>query len=380
MSVLRLLFREIQHRKSNFLLALLSVLVAVSVVVAVITMSEASRRETIRLMRDLGFNVLIVPKAANMNDFWSDGFAQADMPEEYVYRLAESKRVVVQHLVARLQKKIEWKGRKVLLTGVLPEVQPRYGPRKSPMRFTVPKGKVFVGYELWRGNDEVKEGNPITILGREFIVGKRLPEKGSRDDIRIWGHLREIQEVLGMPGRINEIEALGCLCEGKRLPTIREDIASILPDTQVTEFESIAIARAETRRMRDKYAAFLIPVVVVVCALWIGLLALANVRERRAEIGILRAMGVGSGSIAALFLVKAVLVGLAGALLGFVAGTWLALKFGPDIFPVTAKKIAPMFDLMLWAVATAPVVCAIASYLPTTIAITQDPAVVLREE
>jgi len=41
---------------------------------------------------------------------------------------------------------------------------------------------------------------------------------------------------------------------------------------------------------------------VLAAAVWVGLLMLANVRERRIEIGILRALGKTSGMIAALFL------------------------------------------------------------------------------
>jgi putative ABC transport system permease protein len=379
MSIFRLLLREIQHRKLNFLLGLLSVVAAVSLVVAVLTASEASQRETVRLMRDMGFNILVVPRSVDMADFWSDGFAKADMPEDYVDKLAKSKRVRVQHLVARLQKKVEWRRRPVLLTGVLPEVQMRYRATKSPMGLTIPKGTVYVGYALWRP-EGIREAEPITIGGHGFMVGKCLPESGSQDDIRIWGDLHEVQQVLGMPGRVNEIEALSCLCAGADLPTIRSDMAAELPDTQVTEFRSRAIARAETRHMVDRYAAFMMPVVLLVCALWVALLALGNVRERRGEIGILRAMGVGSGSVAALFIGKAVALGIAGAGLGFAAGTWLSVEFGPRIFPVTATQIVPVFGLLGWSLVLAPLVCVVASYVPAMLAVTQDPAEALREE
>ena len=207
-----------------------------------------------------------------------------------------------------------------------------------------------------------------------------MREKGSKDDIRVYGHLHDVQEVLDKPGKINAIEALGCKCEGSRLAIIRKMTAQALPETKVTEFRSIAVARAETRKMVEKYAAFIIPMVFLVCAVWVGLLALSNVRDRRQEIGILRALGFGSGRIAGLFLGKAVLLGLIGAGVGFAVGMGLALEFGPQIFELTAKKIVPLFSLLGWAAVISPVLCALASYLPTIIAITQDPAVILREE
>ena len=381
MSMLRLLLREMAHRKLNFLLGLVSVLAAVALVVAVLTMSDASERETVRLMRDMGFNLLIVPKNTDMADFWSEDFAKEEMPEEYVHKLANSGIMTIRHLVATLQKKITWRDRKVLMTGVLPETPVRGREKKSPMGYTIPSGKVLVGFELARSL-KIKDGDTINIFGKDFAVERCLQETGSKKDICIYGDLHDVQEVLGKPGKINVIEALHCLCEGVELAGVRESVARVLPETYVAERGSIAVARAETRKMVEKYAAFIIPAIFLVCAVWVGLLSLSNVRERRQEIGILRALGFGSGRIAGLFLGKAVLLGLIGAVAGFAVGTKLALQFGPDIFPLmaTEDKINPVYRLLAWSAVGAPAICMIASYLPAIIAITQDPAVTLREE
>ncbi len=380
MSVIRLLLREIQHRKVNFISALVAVIAAVTMPVALVTMTNASQRETVRLMRNLGLNLLIVPEATDMADFWSEDFAEEEMPEEYVHRLANSRLVTVRHLVARLQRRIKWRDRTILLTGILPEVPMAHRKLKSPMGLTVPRGTALVGFALVRRID-IKVGDTLNFGDTRLQVTRCLDAKGSKDDIRIYGHLHDVQEILSAPGRINEIEALGCLCDGVRsIARVRSDVASVLPGTQVTEFTSIAVARAETRKMVEKQAAFVIPIVVLACAVWIGLLALSNVRERRAEIGVLRAMGVGTASIAAAFIGKAILLGLVGAVLGFAIGTSLALHLGPQIFPLTAKKVVAEFGLLGWSLLLAPLLCVIASYLPTVMAVTQDPAEVLREE
>ncbi|MCD6351059.1 MAG: ABC transporter permease [Armatimonadetes bacterium] len=380
MSVLATLWREIQYRKINFLSAVLAVVVAVAVYVAVATMCDASRRETIRLMRDLGFNLLIVPKSQDMAEFWAQDYATEEMPEDYVFKLATSGVMTVRHLVARLQQKIQWQGRTVLLTGILPEVSMLGRQRKTPMGLTLARGEAFVGYEIARALG-IKKGQTIEIGGKKFKVTRVLKQKGSKDDIRLWAHLHDVQEILGKPGRINEIEALGCLCFGAQdVDRIRADVAKALPDTQVTEFESIARARARTRRMVEKYASFLLPVVLFASGLWVFLLALGNVRERRGEIGILRALGVSSFTIAVLFLLKAAMMGVLGALLGFAAGTELALYFGPRIFTITAKQVDMLPNVLLWCLIAAPVLTMLASYGPAMLAVLQDPAAVLREE
>jgi ABC-type lipoprotein release transport system permease subunit len=352
--------------------------------VSVLTMCDAADRETTRLMRNLGFNLFIVPADTDMVDFWSRNYAEGTMPESYVQTLSESRRLLIQHLVARLQRKIEWRGRKILLTGVLPEVPMRYGgAKKQPMGAQIREGQARLGYEL-AASTGLKGGDRLELTSggrvRTYLIEKVLPEEGGLDDIRVWLHLHDAQDLLSEPGRVSDIQALSCYCVGYGLPNLRQDLARELPGTRITELRTQALARSETRAMVARYAAFLVPAVVVVCAVWVGLLALANVRERRAEIGILRAMGVSSVAVGALFMGKALLVGLVGALIGYPVGTWLALHCGPNVFPITAARIEPEWRLLWTALASAPLLCAIASYIPAVLAVTQDPAEVLREE
>jgi len=383
MSVFRLLLREIQYRKLNFALGLVSVVAAVALPVSVLTMCDASNREVTRLMRNLGFNLIIVPANTNMSDFWDRQYADKTMPEEYVTRLSQSRTLMVQHLVGRLQQRIEWHGRKVLLTGALPEVPIRYGPLKSRMDMPIPEGQACLGFEL-ANSTGLKAGDPLelTVNGRtrKYTIGKTLKEQGSLDDIRILLHLHDAQDLLDMPGRITDIQALSCYCKGADVSTLRASLAKEFPDTRVSELRTQYLVRAETRATIERYAAFLLPAVLAICAIWVGLLALSNVRDRRHEIGILRAMGVSSVKVAALFLGKAIVLGLVGAAVGFPLGTWIALKWGPYVFPVTARAFAAETQYLWWALIGAPLLCALASYLPAMVAVTQDPAIVLREE
>lgn len=380
MLLLRMMLAEIVHRKGNFLSALIAVAAAVAISVGVITVCDASRRETVRLMRDMGFNLLIMPAGTDMTDFWSRSFAEGEMPEEYVHRLAGSNVMTVQHLVARLQKRITWQGRDVLLTGVLPEVQMAGGPVKAPMGLQIESGTAYLGRHIAH-SAAVVEGGTVEVLGRTLRVARVLPEQGSVDDIRIYAHLHEVQAMLGKPGRINEIEALQCLCDDKyTLDAIRADVRTALPGVEVTELRSIAVARAETRKMVERFAGVLIPAVVLVATIWVGLAAMRNVNDRRAEIGILRALGVASQPIAALFLAKMTLIGLLGAGIGWLVGTMVAIHYGTEIFPVTAKSIAPLYGLLGWALGGAALLSLIASWLPAMSAVMQDPADVLSEE
>jgi len=386
MTILGLIFKEIRHRKINFMLGSLAAVTAVALFVAFITTGRAYRRETRRIMRDMGQNLRIIPKETSIDEFWAVGFSEHTMPEEYVNRFASLEGFSYTHLTATLQKKVLWRGMNVILTGILPEVLPLDKRNQKPMTFSVEPDTVYLGFEpaLSLG---IKQGDKIDIFGKAFTVVKCLSLTGSKDDIRIYGHLHDIQSILNLEGEINEIKALECLClieaeNDKRsmLAIAQEQLAKILPEAKVILLQGIAEIRQKQRAAMEGYLAFLMTVIVVVCGAWIGALAMTNVRDRQQEIGIMRALGYGSGKITLLFLGKSVIIGLLGAVLGYLIGTTLALNFGPDIFKVTAKAIRPEYILLAYSFVAAPAFACVSSFIPAAYAVSRDPAVTLREE
>ncbi|MHC4105858.1 MAG: ABC transporter permease [Planctomycetota bacterium] len=382
MTIHGLIFKEIRHRKTNFALGLLAVMMAVALFISFFTAAKASNRETARLMLSLGFNLHIIPKDTNMNEFLLTGIPDKTMPGQYIDKLASQKKISYNHLMATLQKKITWRGIDVILTGLAPEVSPP-GSKTPPMKDPIERGNLYVGYRVAKALG-LNESEVVEIKGKTFKVAKCLAESGGTDDIRIQCHLLDAQDILGLPEQISEIRAVDCLCFA---PTddpasiLRKEIGPLLPEAQVFHTRAIASARAKTRQMVKNLFAVIIPFVVIACSVWIGVLAVMNVRDRQQEIGIMRALGYGSGKITMLFLGKALTIGLVGALVGFLLGTGLALKFGPPIFEITAKTtIRPDMSLLLYSLVFAPVFAAVSSFIPAMIAVTYDPAVTLREE
>jgi putative ABC transport system permease protein len=403
MSSFKLLLAEIRYRKFNFALGLMAVIAAATLFVAGPILIDRYARasdarlaqmedQTRKLMLAMGFNLLIVHRDTDMADFWAEDFASHDMPQDYVERLAESPKLEhVRHLVATLQRKIKWRERTVLLVGYQRETPQKYFTDKKPMGPEIKPGEAFLGYELWRGFN-LKVGDTIEINGHNFRVARAQKERGGKQDIEISLNLADAQKVLEADGRVSQILALGCQCEGERLPTIRSELAQVLPDTKITEHESIAQARAEEREQvaearqsvqstLERLAAVVTPLVVLVCAVWVGLLAWLNVRERRTEIGLLRALGKSSSYIAALFLGRAIALGLLGGAAGCLLGALAAQQVGSLVkeLGISGAPFAIPRQLALWTIVGAPLVCALASYLPTLRAVTQDPAHVLRE-
>jgi len=425
MGIWRLVTREIRHRKLSFALGVFSVLVAVGVVVAALAMLDSHRlrtgqivdemetlkRDEMRLLEDdyrkimktLGFNVLILPKDWDPSRAKPPGQGLNFMPEEYVKRLAESKVVTVRHLLPVLEQWTHWPERDTWLTvvGTRGEVPLIHRDPKRPIAQPVKKGNLVLGYDVHRRLG-LKVGDKVTFRKAELTVSQVRPEVDPNTDWSVWLNLAQAQEMLDKKGLINAIQALECRCAWANVEKVRDEIARILPETQVKPLASKALARKQAReraaeahetairqmkqhranlvRQRRDLVTWLVPVVVVGCAIWIGLLTFINVRQRRSEIGILRAIGLRSRHILLVFLTRAVLVGVLGALLGYVAGFALGALAGGAA--LDAAVAATLFQPWLLAVVlgVAPLLSALASWAPAIVAAQQDPAVVLSEE
>jgi putative ABC transport system permease protein len=294
--------------------------------------------------------------------------------------------------------------RKIILVGTRGEVPNLHKNPVKPLVQPVPPGTISLGHELHRSLD-IKPGEKVELMGRQFAVQACHTERGNKDDITAWIHLAEAQELLDKKGLLNAILALECLCTADALPLIRKEIAAILPGTQVIERGSRALARAEARTkveaeaqiavekeklgrenlraVRERLASILTPVVVAACAIWVSLLGFTNVRARREEIGILRTLGVSAKNILLMFLSKHVLVGVLGGALGFGAGVLSAVYFGETLEGTRASITGANFSgpgLLLASVGGATALAVIAGWIPTVVATRQDPAEVLREE
>ncbi len=381
MSIIRMIFKEIWHRKINFLLAVLGVTTAAAFFVAFRTAAGASERETARVMLSMGYNLHIIARQASADAFLVTGIADKTMPDAYLETLAAQKSISYNHVMATLDGRMTWRGIEVILTGLSPEVGPP-SQKKPPMTFQIEPGTAYVGHRV-AALLGIQKGDTIDLNGKALKVERCLAESGGADDMRIQCSLGDAQAILGMPGQISQIKAVDCLCFAKGDPVeiLRKEIGSALPEAQIFQAKSLATARAKQRQMVQNLFAVLLPFVLAACGVWIAVLAITNVRDRQQEIGLLRALGYDTGGILRLFLGRAVLVGLFGAAVGFLVGTGLGLQFGPRVFEITAEiMLRPEPALLVFSCILAPLFAVIASLIPAVIAATYDPAATLREE
>jgi putative ABC transport system permease protein len=247
------------------------------------------------------------------------------------------------------------------------------GLAKSRFVSEIAKDEVILGADAAQSLG-VKPGGKLTVLDQSFRIGGVMPTTGTLDDGRIFAHLHAVQPLAKAGENVNVIEVMAC-CEdaaGGLVGKLREQFpnAKVLTITQVVDTQ-VAVNRLMTRL---SYLFFAILLVVGVAS--IAGTMFANVSERRREIGTLMALGATPSLVARLFLGKALLIGLAGGVLGYAIGTLLAVALGSSCAGVAVR---PVPSLALISVVLAAAVAIVSSYLPARRAALTDPCLCFRE-
>ncbi len=427
MKLRQLIQREMLFRRRRVLATLFAVTVAAGTLTASIAMlhlhdraaqtllnvrekettdaGAALRDEMRKATLKLSFNLLILPDGVDLKQWYIDQESDLTLPETYGNQLANSGIVTVRHILPMIQKRIRWPetGRTIILIGTRGETAEGFSNPRKPLIQPVPEGTIVLGHELHRSLG-LNEGDSVQLMGRNLTIHRLHEERGSKDDITAWIYLSDAQELLGMDNKISSLLALECLCGGGMIDKIRAQVASILPSTQVVEMGTKVLARAEARIQantetyrqleeekakqhelaiqRQRFAALLVPLILLLCAGWIGLLTFADVRERRGEIGMLRTIGFQTQTLLQLFLIKAAWIGFAGGALGYALGTGLCVFRISGTAGLTQADIASVWNGVhaLYAIGGAILLMLISAWIPALTASQTDPAEVLRDD
>ena len=405
MQLRTLVWKELFERRNQLATSFLAIVIGITVIVSIKNITFYSEKAVAGELDALGANILILPKSASVQDYYTADFHGDEFPEEYVGRLAMSDLQGLDNLSPKLSFPVKVGQKDFTLTGILPknEFQAKAAWQGAGI-FSRPQGcgvvadvpgaakpanketlvrkrvidtlgeaEVLVGAEVAAALG-VKEGSTLSLLGKTFTVIAVLPQTGTVDDSRIFAHLHTVQQLGGKGAVVNAIEIVGCCSEISK--GLVQKINHLLPEAKVVTITQVVDTQIKTNRMMSNLSGIFLIVIVLVGGASIANYMYANVFERRREIGTFMALGMSSKLVLRLFLLKALLLGLAGGVGGYLIGTVLAVILGPRLAGV---PVLPMPSLALWAIAVSVGIALVASYFPARRAARLDPCATLQE-
>jgi len=201
---------------------------------------------------------------------------------------------------------------------------------------------------------DLKAGDTVTISGKPHAVSG-IVSTGSAEDDEVIAPIALAQELLGKPGAVRTVfvsaltkpEDAFAKSDPKKLPqgpiydrwycspypqSIAYQLQQAIPNShaapirQVSQNEGIVLSRIEGLLLLITLAALLASALAVSAAM------ATTMFERRAEVGLMKALGAGNFSVASVFFAETGLLCLLASIFGFVAGTVLAHQIGWRIF------------------------------------------------
>jgi len=418
MTITALFIRELRFRFGTFLMGVVGVTVAAGCLIGARAFLAAHdtqteelagalearstqrmaelRDEARKFSKNLGFNTMLLPSGQRLSDLYAEDRSSHFIVQAQVDALASARLESLNHLRPILRQAMVWPEaeRKIILVGVQGEVYIKAPRWQKPIEKAIAPGAAHLGHAL-AADLGVEPGKVLTLRGRRLTVEYVLPEAGDDEDISVRVDLATAQEILGHPGKVSAILALTCACADADPEMIGREIRKIAPGIQVVNFTARAQARskaraainrgatAEVEDIRRSRAALrsqvarvgriIVSLVTVGTVLLLAVLTLSNARDRCPEVAMLRALGVGTRGILALFLYKALAAGAAGGVLGCAVGHFGARAIAGDGAWVS-------MEFMLLVCLAAVTIAILASMLPAAWAAQQDPAGILNQE
>ncbi len=416
---LRLIYQSFLRQRRRKLLAGTAIMLGVSVATAMIAVATDIGDKMSRELRSYGANLVVYPDSdsleveiggVDLKPARDDAYLnEADLPKikgifwrHNIVGFAPMLPVTMEINAGGQQHTIE-------LLGTYFARQLRFGDESftTGVRTTNPWWRVSGRWPDDRSTDvligeqlahrvHLRADNEVTVAGRKLTIAGVLSTGGIEDNMLV-APLGLVQQILGKPGVVGRI-FVSALTKpedtlAKRDPktmspelfdrwycspyadSIAFQLHEVIPHSRAEQVRQVAQSEG-TVLARIKGLMLLVTVAsLLASALAVSAAMATSIFERRREVGLMKALGAGNLTVAALLFAEAALLAIAGGLAGYAAGSLLAHRIGEWIF---ASRISPQPVLLPIVLGIAVLVTSLGSALAIRKAVTFDPVFALK--
>jgi putative ABC transport system permease protein len=380
MELYQLVVKDVTRRKRRVLYASLGVVIGIATIIAVLTIALAGQTNIYGQLEKYGANLMVMPAISDIDiGLGNLSLGTLVVGENYISedKLPEIRQIAdgkirealgikdegdIAMIAPKLYMNTKVNGTSLIVVGVDPQEE-----RQLKTWWIVSQGKYLEAPDEALLGATVAEllkfniGDKITLNGGEVTITGILEETGSNEDYQVFIPIETAQKAFDKEGLVSLID-VRALCSACPTADIASSINENIPGVRAVAVKQIA----ETEMgMLEKISKFLFALAAITLA--VGCFGVVNtmmtsVHERIKDIGIMKAVGASRTQIMKIFLYEAIIVGVAGGLLGYLAGTLLAYIVGPLILGGVAVTYVPQYFLPSLALAT--LIAVIASVYP----------------
>ncbi len=372
----RLVYESFRRQKRRKLLAGAAITLGVTVATAMIAVATDIGDKINRELRTIGANLLVTPQEDSLDVEIggvslkppSDGafLDEADLPKIKGTFWHNNITGFAPMLPVKVKLERDGQEQDVTLLGTYFAKQLSFGKDDfaTGVRTTHPWWRVagawpddnsrdvLVGEKL-AGRLGEKSGDELSFSGKHFHVSGILSTGGAEDE-QIVAPLAVAQEILGKPGAVRRVYVSALTkpedALARRDPksltgpmydrwycspypqSIAYQLQEAIPHSHAEQIRQVA-QNEGTVLTRIEGLIFLITLAALLAsALAVSAAMATAIFERRAEVGLMKALGASKLAVASIFFAEATLLALLGGLAGFAAGGLLARQIGRSIF------------------------------------------------
>jgi putative ABC transport system permease protein len=196
---------------------------------------------------------------------------------------------------------------------------------------------------------------------------------GGDEDSQIFASLGSVQKLAGLDGQITLVE-MRVPGAGADIENFAARIASGAPGIQARPIRQIADTEGALLARIQLLIFSMAALILVLTALCVLATMAALAMERRADVGLMKALGGSIGRIVGLFLAEVGILGATGGVIGYIGGIALTLWAGRRVFGTVISPRPEVFPLTVVLM----VLVAVAGALPLRLLGRVKPAVILR--